>query len=52
MLSSQIAEQPVQILDFKPHILCLTLTQFEQAATINPFHDAQCEPINYKYFSG
>jgi uncharacterized protein (DUF1697 family) len=49
-LSKHIAEQMEQSFGFKPHILLLTLTQFECAAANNPFPEAQSEPKTLHVF--
>jgi uncharacterized protein (DUF1697 family) len=50
VLSHQIAEQIAQTFGFKPHILLLTLTEFEGAAANNPFPEAQSEPKTLHVF--
>jgi|TARA_R110000868_G_scaffold191714_9_gene435958 uncharacterized protein (DUF1697 family) len=50
MLTNQIAKEMLQRFGFQPHILLLTLAQFEQAAANNPFPNAQPEPKTLHVF--
>ena len=50
VLSKILAEQMQQTFGFKPHILLLTLAQFEQAAANNPFPEAESEPKTLHVF--
>jgi len=50
VLSKQIANGMLQTFGFQPHILLLTLTQFEQAVANNPFVVAQPEPKTLHVF--
>ena len=50
VLSNHIAEEMLQKFGFRPHILLLTLAQFEQAAANNPFPNAQSEPKTLHVF--
>ncbi|WP_339722702.1 DUF1697 domain-containing protein [uncultured Paraglaciecola sp.] len=50
VLSEKIANEMLQTFGFQPHILLLTLAQFEQAATNNPFPNAQSNPKTLHMF--
>ena len=50
VLSKQIATEMLQTFGFQPHILLLSLDEFEQAATNNPFPNAQSEPKSLHLF--
>ena len=50
LLATKISAQIEQEFAFKPHILLLTQSEFEQAAANNPYPEAQAEPKTLHLF--